>query len=90
MGDHMVVVGIRELKAKLSSYLDQVRRGNTVIVTDHGDEVALIVEVPPDRKAVLSLVAAGRAHWSPGKPKGHKGARLKGKPLSRTILDERT
>ncbi len=83
-------VGIRELKAKLSSYLDQVKKGDTVIVTDHGDEVALIVEVPPDRKAVLSLVASGRAHWSPGKPKGCAGVRVRGKSLSRTILEERT
>jgi prevent-host-death family protein len=33
-------VGIRELKARLSEYLRQVRRGGTLLVTDHGEVVA--------------------------------------------------
>ena len=32
----MRAVGIRELKARLSRYLDDVRRGEVVIVTDRG------------------------------------------------------
>jgi prevent-host-death family protein len=33
-------VGIRELKARLSEYMRQVRQGRTVLVTDHGEVVA--------------------------------------------------
>jgi prevent-host-death family protein len=33
-------VGIRELKARLSEYLRQVRKGRTLLVTDHGEVVA--------------------------------------------------
>jgi prevent-host-death family protein len=33
-------VGIRELKTRLSEYLRQVRKGRTLLVTDHGEVVA--------------------------------------------------
>jgi len=82
-------VGIRELKAKLSSYINMVRRGNEVIITDHGEEVAVIVPVSPERKRVLQLVSSGVAKWSGGKPEGVHGINMKGKPLSVTVLEER-
>jgi prevent-host-death family protein len=34
------VVGARELKTRLGRYLNQVRRGQTVVVTDRGEPVA--------------------------------------------------
>lgn len=36
----MKVVGIRELKNRLSEYLRIVRNGEVVLVTDHGEAVA--------------------------------------------------
>jgi prevent-host-death family protein len=33
-------VGIRELKTRLGSYLRDVRRGRTIVVTDRGEPVA--------------------------------------------------
>jgi antitoxin (DNA-binding transcriptional repressor) of toxin-antitoxin stability system len=36
----MSTVGIRELKARLSAYIRQVRSGRTILVTDHGEVVA--------------------------------------------------
>jgi prevent-host-death family protein len=36
----MKSVGIRELKARLSEYVRQVRQGRTLLVTDHGEVVA--------------------------------------------------
>lgn len=36
----MKVVGIRELKNRLSAYLQMVRRGEEVLVTDRGEVVA--------------------------------------------------
>lgn len=38
----MKIVGIRELKDNLSSYLKTVRKGETVLVTDRGEAVAEI------------------------------------------------
>ena len=39
----MPEVGIRELRDNLSRYISKVREGTEVVVTDHGNAVALIV-----------------------------------------------
>ncbi len=46
----MKAVGIRELKARLSQYLRDVRRGEVVLVTDRGEVVA---ELRPPGGAVI-------------------------------------
>jgi prevent-host-death family protein len=38
-------VGIKELRDRLSKYLDRVREGGTITVTDHGKPIARIVPV---------------------------------------------
>ncbi len=85
----MLSAGIKELKARLSSYIDKVRQGELVIVTEHGEEVAVLVPISEERKHVLSLVRKGVAHWSGNKPKGLGGIRIKGQPLSDRVLEER-
>jgi len=85
----MISVGIKELKEKLSGYVDKVRHGEEVVVTDRGKEVALITPISRERGAVKELVEMGKAKWAGGKPAGVRGMRTKGKPLSKTILEER-
>jgi prevent-host-death family protein len=85
----MISVGVKELKAKLSSYIAYAREGQEIIITDHGKDVALIVPLSKERRAVNSLMAGGRAKWSGGKPKGMAGIRIKGKPLSKTVIEDR-
>jgi prevent-host-death family protein len=85
----MTSVGIKELKAKLSSYVDIVRGGEKIAVTEHGEEVAIIIPISRERKAIKSLAGSGKAHWSGDKPKGISGISLRGEPLSSTILKER-
>jgi prevent-host-death family protein len=85
----MVSVGIKNLKAKLSSYIDIATRGEQVVITEHGREVAIIIPISKERRAIRALVDAGIAHWAGGKPKGLVGIKIKGKPLSETILEER-
>ncbi len=85
----MNTVGIRELKAKLSSYIERARNGEQIVVTDHGHEVAVIQAVSAERQAIMSLIKEGWAQWSGGKPGGLTGIKVKGKPVSDTILEER-
>lgn len=85
----MTSVGIKELKAKLSSYIDKVYKGEQVIITEHGREVAMIIPISKERSVIRSLIVSGKAHWAGGKPKGLEGVKIKGKPLSETILEER-
>jgi len=85
----MVSVGVKELKSKLSSYVDKVRHGEEIVITEHGKEVAMVIPVTKERKAVKSLLELGRAKWAGGKPEGLEGIKIKGKPLSKTVLEER-
>lgn len=85
----MLYTGIRELKNKLSSYLSSVREGDSIVVTDHGVEVAVISPISPERRCIMSLVKEGRAQWAGGKPRGCEGAKIKGKSISETVLEER-
>ncbi|OGQ56431.1 MAG: prevent-host-death protein [Deltaproteobacteria bacterium RIFCSPLOWO2_02_FULL_53_8] len=85
----MLTVGIKELKAGLSGYVDKASGGETVVITDRGKEVALIVPISDERRALASLVDSDKAKWAGGKPAGMKGIRIKGKPLSSTVLEER-
>ena len=85
----MIFVGIKELKAKLSGYVDKVRQGEEVIITEHGKEVAIVIPISRERSRIKTLADSGKARWVGGKPKGIKGIRIKGKPISKTVLEER-
>lgn len=85
----MITVGIKELKARLSRYVDEAKNGEEIIVTEHGREVALLVPITPERKAVLALCDSGKVRWSGGKPKGVTGVEVQGEPLAETVLQER-
>jgi len=47
--DYMKKVGITELRSKLSRYLDQVKRGNSILVLDRNQPVAQIVPLQKAR-----------------------------------------
>lgn len=85
----MHTVGIRELKTHLSTYIGYASQGEEVVVTDHGREVALLVPITAERRAVLGLVAEGAANWSGGKPAGLAGTKIKGEPLAATVIADR-
>jgi antitoxin (DNA-binding transcriptional repressor) of toxin-antitoxin stability system len=54
-------VGVRELRQNLSVYLDRVKAGAVLEVTEHGRAVALFTPLPGPTTALEQLVAAGRA-----------------------------
>ena len=56
-------VGVRELRNHLSRYLDRVRDGEEVIVTDRGRAVARVVPVADER--VLDRLMYGQQSLSP-------------------------
>lgn len=56
------VVGARELKTRLGTYLQQVREGNTLVVTDRGQPVAELRPLQSDKSlpsALLKLSSRG-------------------------------
>jgi prevent-host-death family protein len=54
-----VEVGIRDLKNNLSRYLERVRAGEDVIVTDRGHPVARLSSIDHSTDRLAELVAAG-------------------------------
>ena len=68
-----VNVGTRELKNRLSHYLQAVQQGKVIIVTRHGNAIARLVPVSPADKPALpaeieermwKLVAEGVLSWN--------------------------
>jgi prevent-host-death family protein len=67
------IVGSRELKTRLGSYLARVREGETILVTDRGTPVAELrpVDVPDDatEQALLKMASDGLVT----RPTHHRG-----------------
>jgi prevent-host-death family protein len=60
-----VMVGVRDLKAHLSEYLRQVRRGQTIVITDHGQAVGRITPfAQPLEERLRFLQEAGLLDWN--------------------------
>lgn len=53
-------VGIRELRQNLSVYIERVKAGETLEVTEHGRPVATLGPLPEPRSALERLRAEGR------------------------------
>jgi prevent-host-death family protein len=54
-------VGVRELRQNLSIYLDRVKKGESLTVTEHGAAVALLRPLAAAPNVLARLVAEGRA-----------------------------
>jgi prevent-host-death family protein len=92
----MRTVGSRELKNRLGRYLGLVGKGETIIVTDRGKPVARLV--PPSaeqadkvglEEALKQLEAEGHLRRGTRPFRRFKPIRVKGKPVSQMILEER-
>lgn len=55
-----VSVGVRELRDHLSAYLERVKEGETITVTEHGRPVARLVREEPFSARIMQLAAEGR------------------------------
>jgi prevent-host-death family protein len=92
----MKTVGSRELKNRLGRYLAMVRKGETIIVTDRGKAVAQIVPPSPDKsdsenleQILRQLEAEGHLRLGTRPFKHFKPIKVKGKPVSQIIIEDR-
>lgn len=53
----MSEVGVRELRQNLSKYLDRVKAGEDLVVTERGQEVARLIPSGPSSDLYLDLAA---------------------------------
>ena len=60
-----IVVGVRDLKSRLSEYLRQVKQGHTVIITDHGRPVGRLLPAEQEFENRLKVLqGAGMVAWN--------------------------
>jgi prevent-host-death family protein len=85
-------VGVRELKARLSEYLRQVKKGKSVVITEHGKPVGRLVPAGESLdQRMKAMIDAGLAEWN-GKPlpPAKPVARLRGgKSIADMIIEDR-
>ncbi len=90
-GDRPSRVGVRELRQNLSVYLDRVKAGETLEVTEHGQPVARLTPNPPQRLSLVDrLIAEGRITPAKG---DHRTLpmppKIPGRPLSEILREMR-
>lgn len=88
-----MVVGVAQLKAKLSEYLARVRGGEEVVVTDHGRAVARIIATDDADERLAELERKGLVRvGSMRPPRGFLDGprpKLTGPDLTEALIDER-
>jgi prevent-host-death family protein len=52
-------VGVRDLRDHLSAFLERVKAGETITVTEHGRPIAHLVREEPVSRRILELAAEG-------------------------------
>jgi prevent-host-death family protein len=92
----VATVGVKELKNRLSHYLDRTKQGEEVVITDRGRPVAVLQPLRPDTTAngldvrLARLAAAGWLNLPSGRRLERiRPVRVCGKPVSQTILEDR-
>jgi len=87
-----VSVGVRELKNQLSSYLDRVKAGEEITVTEHGRPIARLTAMAPDVDRRAALIAAGIVRPAPATGRRLPSVRVKlapGDPLETLVAQQR-
>jgi prevent-host-death family protein len=84
-------VGVRELRQNLSVYLDRVKAGETLEVTEHGQPVGILAPLPP---RPVSIVDRGIAEgWITPASTDHRTTppppKIPGRPLSEILQEMR-
>jgi prevent-host-death family protein len=92
----MSTVGVKDLKNRLTQYLRRTKRGEEIIITERGTPIALIQPIRNADKAVslearlARLAARGIVALPTQKPlRRVRLAKVSGKPISKTIVEDR-
>jgi prevent-host-death family protein len=92
----MKTVGSRELKNRLGRYLGMVGKGETIIVTDRGKPVARLLPPEPEPAKghdlddfLRRMEAEGHLRRATRPFRHFKPIKVKGKPMSQMIIEDR-
>lgn len=85
-------VGIREFKAQMGAYMQLVKQGNIVILTERGKPIGQITPLPASlAERNRQFIESGYAKWSGRKLRPYKPTiKLRGnKTMSELLLEDR-
>jgi antitoxin (DNA-binding transcriptional repressor) of toxin-antitoxin stability system len=88
----MESVGIRQFKENMGHYVDLLRSGQDIILTDRKKQIAKITPVgmSATEEAVRQMVLDGKASWSGGRPQSHRDrVQIKGKGVADAVVEDR-
>ncbi len=91
----MKKVGIRKLKNRLGTYVKQVRRGATILITDRGQPVARMIPEPEPRHPkslddlLKELAAAGHIRLATRPLPRIKPVPGRGRLASQMVIEDR-
>jgi prevent-host-death family protein len=91
----MSSVGIRELKSRLTYYLRRAKQGEDIIVTERRKPIAILQRLDlartSERDAKLARLAAEGIVIPPARrvSRPWKPVKLRGRPISETVLEAR-
>ena len=83
---------VRDLKNKLSHFLNEVKNARSIILMERGKIVVATIPARehPDIEKLKKLARSGLGTWRGGKPKGaSRSIVVKGKPVGDIVLEER-
>ena len=87
------IVGARELKTRLGTYLRRVRQGRTLVVTDRGEPIAELRPLPEDTSvpAALRRLSSTRAVTLPTRNvmSAFRPLHSRGRALSDAVVEDR-
>ena len=88
----MESVGIRQFKENMGHYVDLLKSGQDIILTDRKKHFAKITPVGMSaaEEAVRRMVLDGKACWGGGKPQAFRNrVRIKGKGVADAVVEDR-
>jgi prevent-host-death family protein len=92
----MSTVGVKELRNQLSRYLHRAKQGEAIVITERGKPIAVITPVAIAAPAtslqarLAKLAVQGFVTLPTRKPlKNVRTVKVSGRPISRTILEDR-
>lgn len=83
-------IGVRELRQNASRYLREVKRGETVEVTERGEPIARLIPIPKQESNRERMIAEGRLRPATGdlRDLGPPLEPKPGEPLPSEILEQ--
>jgi antitoxin (DNA-binding transcriptional repressor) of toxin-antitoxin stability system len=88
----MESVGIRKFKENMGHYVELLKSGQDIILTDRKKQIAKVTPIGMScaEEAVRRMVVDGKACWGGGKPEAFRDrVRIKGKGVADAVVEDR-